>query len=94
MKAAIARISMRTPVAAASTVTDTAVVVMDRAVVDVSDFFGHGELRLVILDILTRDASHGYELIKAIENLTGGYTPSAGVIYPTLDFTGSAIYHD
>lgn len=95
MKAAIARISMRTPVAAANTVTDTAVVVMDRAVVDASDF-GHGELRLVILDILTRDASHGYELIKAIENLTGGgYTPSAGVIYPTLDFfTGSAIYHD
>lgn len=87
MKAAIARISMRTPVAAANTVTDTAVVVMDRAVVDASDFFGHGELRLVILDILTRDASHGYELIKAIENLTGGgYTPSAGVIYPTLDF--------
>lgn len=71
MKAAIARISMRTPVAAASTVTDTAVVVMDRAVVDVSDFLATGELRLVILDILTRDASHGYELIKAIENLTG-----------------------
>ncbi len=70
MKAAIARISMRTPVAAASTVTDTAVVVMDRAVVDVSDFWPR-ELRLVILDILTRDASHGYELIKAIENLTG-----------------------
>lgn len=49
-------------------------------------FFGHGELRLVILDILTRDASHGYELIKAIETLTqGNYTPSPGVIYPTLD---------
>ncbi|EMR53707.1 hypothetical protein A676_00203 [Salmonella enterica subsp. enterica serovar Enteritidis str. 2010K-0262] len=42
MKAAIARISMRTPVAAASTVTDTAVVVMDRAVVDVSDFLATG----------------------------------------------------
>ncbi len=70
MKAAIARISMRTPVAAANTVTDTAVVVMDRAVVDASDFWPR-ELRLVILDILTRDASHGYELIKAIENLTG-----------------------
>lgn len=42
-------------------------------------FFGHGELRLVILDILTRDASHGYELIKAIETLTRGhYTPSRG----------------
>ncbi|WP_286808772.1 PadR family transcriptional regulator [Leclercia sp. UBA2479] len=50
-------------------------------------FFGHGELRLVILDILTRNASHGYELIKAIESLTqGNYTPSPGVIYPTLDF--------
>lgn len=50
-------------------------------------FFGHGELRLVILDILTRNASHGYELIKAIESMTqGNYTPSPGVIYPTLDF--------
>ena len=48
-------------------------------------FFGHGELRLVVLDILTRNASHGYELIKEIENLTQGhYTPSPGVIYPTL----------
>lgn len=49
-------------------------------------FFGHGELRLVILDILTRNASHGYELIKEIETLTqGNYTPSPGVIYPTLE---------
>lgn len=49
-------------------------------------FFGHGELRLVILDILTRNASHGYELIKEIENLTQGhYSPSPGVIYPTLE---------
>lgn len=50
-------------------------------------FFGHGDLRLVILDILTRSASHGYELMKEIENLTqGNYTPSPGVIYPTLDY--------
>ncbi|KNC90090.1 PadR family transcriptional regulator [Trabulsiella odontotermitis] len=49
-------------------------------------FFGHGELRMVILDILSRNASHGYELIKAIEALTQGhYSPSPGVIYPTLD---------
>lgn len=49
-------------------------------------FFGHGELRLVILDILTRNASHGYELIKEIETLTlGQYSPSPGVIYPTLE---------
>ena len=50
-------------------------------------FFGHGDLRLVILDILMRNASHGYELIKEIENMTqGNYTPSPGVIYPTLDY--------
>lgn len=50
-------------------------------------FFGHGELRLVILELLTRKTSHGYELIKEIENMTqGNYTPSPGVIYPTLDF--------
>ena len=49
-------------------------------------FFGHGELRLIILDILSRNASHGYELIKEIETLTqGNYSPSPGVIYPTLD---------
>lgn len=49
-------------------------------------FFGHGELRLVVLDILSRNASHGYELIKEIENMTqGSYSPSPGVIYPTLD---------
>lgn len=49
-------------------------------------FFGHGELRLVLLNILKDNASHGYELIKAIEALTqGNYTPSPGVIYPSLD---------
>lgn len=49
-------------------------------------FFGHGELRLVILSILQGNASHGYELIKAIEALTeGNYSPSPGVIYPSLD---------
>lgn len=49
-------------------------------------FFGHGELRLVILDRVCRNASHGYEIIKEIETLSqGNYTPSPGVIYPTLD---------
>ena len=43
-------------------------------------FFGHGELRLIILDILSRSASHGYELItKEIETLTqGNYSPQPG----------------
>lgn len=56
-------------------------------------FFGHGDQRLVILDILTHNASHGYELIKAIENMTqGNYTPSPGVIYPTLDYLQDQTY--
>ncbi|XTZ38972.1 PadR family transcriptional regulator [Salmonella enterica] len=50
-------------------------------------FFGHGELKLLILHLLANNASHGYELIKEIETLTqGNYSPSPGVIYPTLDF--------
>ncbi|QTF08635.1 PadR family transcriptional regulator [Brenneria izadpanahii] len=49
--------------------------------------FAHGELRLVALDLLAQNPSHGYELIKAIESLTEShYAPSPGVLYPTLDF--------
>ncbi|MFM5884705.1 MAG: PadR family transcriptional regulator [Novosphingobium sp.] len=48
--------------------------------------FGNGELRLVLLDLLSEQPRHGYELIKAIEELTGGnYAPSPGVVYPTLN---------
>ena len=47
--------------------------------------FDSGELRLVILQLLSEKPSYGYELIKAIEErLSGGYAPSPGVIYPTL----------
>lgn len=50
-----------------------------------SAFFKTGELRLVLLKLLSEDARHGYELIKAIENLSGGaYVPSSGSIYPAL----------
>lgn len=45
----------------------------------------HGELRLVLLALVARKPSHGYELIKAIEQASFGlYVPSPGVIYPTL----------
>jgi DNA-binding PadR family transcriptional regulator len=48
-------------------------------------FFDHGDLRLVILGLLAQAPRHGYELIKASEDMTGGaYSPSPGVIYPTL----------
>ncbi|WP_408591917.1 PadR family transcriptional regulator [Novosphingobium sp.] len=47
--------------------------------------FAQGELRLLLLDLLGEADRHGYELIKAIEDLTGGqYAPSPGVVYPTL----------
>ena len=47
--------------------------------------FGSGELRLVLLKLLGDEPRHGYELIKAIEDLTGGsYAPSPGTVYPTL----------
>jgi DNA-binding PadR family transcriptional regulator len=47
--------------------------------------FDSGELKLVILRLLADQPSYGYQLIKSMEErLSGGYTPSAGVIYPTL----------
>ena len=47
--------------------------------------FDGGELRLVLLKLIADEPRHGYELIKAIEDLTGGaYAPSPGVVYPTL----------
>ncbi len=47
--------------------------------------FDSGELRLVLLKLIADQPRHGYDLIKAIEDLTGGgYAPSPGVIYPTL----------
>jgi DNA-binding PadR family transcriptional regulator len=48
-------------------------------------FFGHGDLKLVILSLLEERPRHGYDIIKAIEDRSGGtYQPSAGTVYPTL----------
>ena len=48
-------------------------------------FFEHGDLRYVLLGLIAEQPRHGYELIKAIEERFGGlYSPSPGVIYPTL----------
>ena len=47
--------------------------------------FGQGELRLVLLKLIADEPRHGYELIKAIEDMTAGsYAPSPGTVYPTL----------
>src|SRR3546814_440181 len=47
--------------------------------------FDYGELRFLLLAMIAEAPRHGYELIKAIEERFGGsYSPSPGVIYPTL----------
>jgi len=47
--------------------------------------FESGELRLVLLKLIADEPRHGYDLIRAIEEMTGGeYAPSPGVVYPTL----------
>lgn len=48
-------------------------------------FFGRGDIKFVLLELLQERPMHGYEMIKALEEKTGGfYTPSPGSIYPTL----------
>ena len=52
-----------------------------------SRFFDYGELRLVALAMIAEQPRHGYELIKGIEErMAGSYSPSPGVIYPTLSW--------
>jgi DNA-binding PadR family transcriptional regulator len=47
--------------------------------------FEKGDFKYVILDILKEKPSHGYEIIRALEDrYYGFYTPSAGTVYPTL----------
>lgn len=47
--------------------------------------FSHGDLRLYLLRLLDEAPRHGYDLMQALSDRTGGtYTPSAGTIYPRL----------
>jgi DNA-binding PadR family transcriptional regulator len=48
-------------------------------------FFESGEVRLAILSLLSEGPKHGYQLMKELEERSGGlYRASAGSIYPTL----------
>jgi DNA-binding PadR family transcriptional regulator len=48
-------------------------------------FFGAGDLRFVILQLISEKPSYGYEIIKSIQERLGGmYAPSPGVVYPML----------
>ena len=47
--------------------------------------FDGGELRLVILALIAEKPRYGYEIIKELgERVGGDYSPSPGVVYPTL----------
>jgi len=48
-------------------------------------FFERGQFKFALLELLAGEPMHGYQLIKAMEEKTGGlYTPSAGSVYPNL----------
>ena len=47
--------------------------------------FEQGDLKLVVLRLLEERPRHGYDIIKALEDQSGGlYSPSPGAVYPTL----------
>lgn len=50
-----------------------------------------GEVRLVFLEILKEGPKHGYEIIRTLEERSGGrYVPSPGSVYPTLQYLEEA----
>jgi DNA-binding PadR family transcriptional regulator len=63
------------------------------------DFFrigrmlAQGDLKLLVLALIAEQPRHGYEIIKVIEEKTSGwYSPSPGVVYPTLTYLEEAGY--
>jgi DNA-binding PadR family transcriptional regulator len=50
-----------------------------------SRLFEKGDLKYVILDLIKDKPAHGYEIMRALEEICHGfYSPSAGSVYPTL----------
>ena len=48
---------------------------------------GSADLQLVVLALLAEQPAHGYELIRKLEERSGGfYVPSPGMIYPALTY--------
>lgn len=46
-----------------------------------------GDLRLLALALIAEQPRHGYEIIRVLEDKTGGwYAPSPGIVYPTLTY--------
>jgi len=59
----------------------------------VGKMLADGDLRLIVLALLESGPRHGYDVIKAMEERSSGiYSPSPGVVYPTLTFLEEAGY--
>jgi DNA-binding PadR family transcriptional regulator len=53
----------------------------------------HGDLRLIALALIAEQPRHGYDIIKQLEERTSGwYSPSPGIVYPTLTYLEEAGY--
>ena len=53
----------------------------------VGKMLADGDLRVVVLALLAESPRHGYDIIKALEERSHGiYSPSPGVVYPTLTY--------
>jgi len=52
-----------------------------------------GDLRLIALSFIAQEPRHGYEIIKLVEEKTADwYSPSPGIVYPTLTYLEEAGY--
>jgi len=52
-----------------------------------------GDLRLIALHFIDGEPRHGYEIIKLVEEKTADwYSPSPGIVYPTLTYLEEAGY--
>jgi len=52
-----------------------------------------GDLRLIALALIAEEPRHGYEIIKLVEEKTAEwYSPSPGIVYPTLTYLEEAGY--
>src|SRR3984893_11940941 len=55
--------------------------------VRVGRMLAQGDLRLIALALIAEQPRHGYDIIKQLEEKTSGwYSPSPGIVYPTLTY--------
>jgi len=54
-----------------------------------------GDIRVLVLEVLSKQPMHGYEVVKEISGIFGGlYSPSPGIVYPTLQWLEDEGYLD